>query len=189
MTEYQHSRHLTRSSRLRSDQQGKGLGGQRCDYRSHASWHSFADRRSTQAPLRRRRCHPPQFAPVRTFADWRDPSPGLFEINGPKIVGDYLHTLVLTNIASGWTECVAMRFRSQALVIDGLDKVAEDLLFPTLGLDSDNDSAFMTQDVFDSCKHFASWMGLCPGNAIAALAHKFARLIYSRLTRSVLRIA
>lgn len=96
--------------------------------------------------------------PVRTFADWRDPPPGFFEMdmvehyNGPKTDGDYLHTLVLTDIASGWTECVAMRHRSQALVIDGLDQVAEDLPFPMLGVDSDNDSAFMTQDVFDYCK-------------------------------------
>jgi hypothetical protein len=96
--------------------------------------------------------------PVRTFADWRDPPPGFFEMdmvehyNGPKTDGDYLHTLVLTDIASGWTECFAMRHRSQALVIDGLDKIAEDLPFPMLGVDSDNDSAFMTQDVFDYCK-------------------------------------
>ena len=47
--------------------------------------------------------------PVRTFADWRDPPPGFFEkdmvehYNGPKIDGDYVHTLVLTDIASGWT--------------------------------------------------------------------------------------
>jgi len=95
--------------------------------------------------------------PVRTFADWGDPPPGFFEIdmvehyNGPKTDGDYLHTLVLTDIASGWTECIAMRHRSQALVIEGLATAAEDLLFPMLGVDSDNDSAFMTQDVFDYC--------------------------------------
>jgi len=96
--------------------------------------------------------------PVRTFADWGDPPPGFFEMdmvehyNGPKTDGDYLHTLVLTDIASGWTECFAMRHRSQALVIDGLDRVADDLPFPMLGVDSDNDSVFMTQDVFDYCK-------------------------------------
>jgi len=61
--------------------------------------------------------------PVRTFADWGDPLPGFFEMDmvehykGPKTDGDYLHTLVLTDIASGWTECFAMRHRSQALVI------------------------------------------------------------------------
>ena len=96
--------------------------------------------------------------PVRTFADWRDPPPGFFEIDmvehtcGPKTDGDYLHTLVLTDIASGWTECVSMRQRNQVLVIEGLDKAADDLPFPMLGMDSDNDSAFMTQDVFDYCK-------------------------------------
>ncbi len=96
--------------------------------------------------------------PVRTFADWRDPPPGFLEIDmvehtcGPKTDGDYVHTLVLTDIASGWTECVAMRQRNQVLVIEALDKAADDLPFAMLGVDSDNDSAFMTQDVFDYCK-------------------------------------
>ena len=66
-------------------------------------------------------------------------------------IRDVLRYRHSTDIASGWTECFAMRHRSQALVIDGLDKVADDLPFPMLGVDSDNDSAFMTQDVFDYC--------------------------------------
>ena len=96
--------------------------------------------------------------PVRTFADWRDPPPGFFEIDmvehcgGAKTDGDYVHTLTLTDIASGWTECVAMRMRNQMLVIEGFDKVAADLPFAMLGVDSDNDSAFMNQSVFDYCK-------------------------------------
>jgi hypothetical protein len=96
--------------------------------------------------------------PVRTFADWRDPAPGFFEIDmvehcgGPKTDGDYVHTLTLTDIASGWTECVAMRVRDQMLVIEAFDKVAADLPFAMLGVDSDNDSTFMSQAVFDYCK-------------------------------------
>jgi hypothetical protein len=96
--------------------------------------------------------------PVRTFADWRDPPPGFFEIDmvehcgGPKTDGDFVHTLTLTDIASGWTECVAMRLRNQMLVIEGLEKAAADLPFAMLGVDSDNDSAFMNQSVFDYCK-------------------------------------
>jgi hypothetical protein len=96
--------------------------------------------------------------PVRTFADWRDPPPGFFEIDmvehcgGPKTDGDFVHSLVLTDIASGWTECAAMRVRNQILVIEGFDKVAADLPFEMLGVDSDNDSAFMNQGVFDYCK-------------------------------------
>lgn len=96
--------------------------------------------------------------PVRTFADWLDPSPGFFEIDmvehcsGPKTHGDYVPTLMLTDIATGWTECVAMRVREQMLVVEAFDKVAAELPYPMLGMDSDNDSAFMSQSVFDYCK-------------------------------------
>jgi hypothetical protein len=96
--------------------------------------------------------------PVRTFSDWRDPPPGFFEVDmvehcgGPKTDGNYVHSLVLTDIASGWTECVAMPVRNQLLVVQGMAKVASDLLFPMLGVDTDNDSAFMNQTVFDYCR-------------------------------------
>ena len=96
--------------------------------------------------------------PVRTFADWRDPPPGFFEIDmvehcgGVKTNGDFVHTLTMTDIASGWTECVAMRMREQMLIVEAFEKVASELPFAMLGVDSDNDSAFMSQSVFDYCK-------------------------------------
>ena len=96
--------------------------------------------------------------PVRTFADWRDPPPGFFEIDmvehcgGPKMDGDYVHTLIMTDIATGWTECVAMRMREQMLIVGAFEQVATVLPFAMLGVDSDNDSAFMSQSVFDYCK-------------------------------------
>src|ERR1700709_1262793 len=96
--------------------------------------------------------------PGRTFADWRDLPPGFFEIDmvehcgGSKIDVEFVHTLTLTDIASGWTECVSMRRRNQMLVIEAFDQVAADLPFPMLGVDSDNDTAFMNQSVFDYCK-------------------------------------
>jgi hypothetical protein len=45
---------------------------------------------------------------VRTFGDWKDPAPGYFEMDlvahcGKSVVGSYVHSLVLTDIASGWT--------------------------------------------------------------------------------------
>ena len=96
--------------------------------------------------------------PVRTFADWRDPPSGFFEIDmvehcgGVKTEGEFVDTLTLTDIASGWTECVAMRVREQMLVVEAFDKVAAEPPFTMLGVDSDNDSAFMSQSVFDYCK-------------------------------------
>ena len=95
---------------------------------------------------------------VRTFSDWRDPPPGFFEIDmvehcgGPKTDGDYVHTLTMTDIATGWTECVAMRMREQMLIVGAFEQVAGVLPFAMLGVDSDNDSAFMSESVFDYCK-------------------------------------
>lgn len=95
--------------------------------------------------------------PVRTFSDWRNPPPGFLEVDmvehcGPKTEGDFVHTLVLTDIASGWTECVAMPLRNQSLVVEALNVVDGRLPFKMLGVDTDNDSAFMNQTVFDHCK-------------------------------------
>ena len=107
----------------------------------------LADARSHIDGQRKRRCGVGaairRSIPVRTFADWRNPAPGFFEIDmvehcgGPKTDGDYVHTLTLTDIASGWTECMAMRVRDQMLVIEAFEKVAADLSFAMLGVDSD----------------------------------------------------
>jgi hypothetical protein len=51
---------------------------------------------------------------------------------GSKTDGEFVHTLTLTDIASGWTECVSMRRRNQMLVIEAFDQVAADLPFPML---------------------------------------------------------
>lgn len=96
--------------------------------------------------------------PVRTFADWGDPPPGYLEVDmvehcgGVKRDGNFVHSLVLTDIASGWTECIAMPVRNQSLIVAGFAKAASELPFPMLGIDTDNDSAFMNQTVLDYCK-------------------------------------
>ena len=45
-----------------------------------------------------------------------------------------------------------MPVRDQMLIVEALSKVAGELPFAMLGVDTDNDSAFMTQTVFDYCK-------------------------------------
>src|SRR6188508_975633 len=45
-----------------------------------------------------------------------------------------------------------MRVRDQMLIIQAFEDVAAELPFTMLGVDSDNDSAFMSQSVFDYCK-------------------------------------
>lgn len=96
--------------------------------------------------------------PIRTFADWKDPAPGYFEVDfvehcgGPKHDGNFVHSLVLTDIATGWTECQALPVRDTLLVVEGFAKVELDLPFALRGIDTDNDSAFMTDVVFQYCQ-------------------------------------
>jgi hypothetical protein len=51
--------------------------------------------------------------PVRTFADWEENRPGLMEADlvahcGASTHGTFLNTLVLTDIATGWTEFLVL---------------------------------------------------------------------------------
>lgn len=95
--------------------------------------------------------------PVRTFADWKDPAVGFFEVDmvehcgGSKVDGNFVHSLVLTDIATGWTECLALLIREQSRIAAGLREVRDALPFAMLGIDTDNDSAFMTQPILDFC--------------------------------------
>lgn len=95
--------------------------------------------------------------PIRTFADWKDVKPGFFEIDfvehcGGVAEGTFVHSLVLTDVASGWTECVALPAREQTLVIEGFAQVRAVLPFPLHGVNSDNDSAFINDTVVDFCQ-------------------------------------
>jgi len=61
---------------------------------------------------------------VRTFADWKEPLPGSMELDlvghcGERNKGSYVHSLVLTDIASGWTECAPLVVRESGLLIEG----------------------------------------------------------------------
>lgn len=76
-------------------------------------------RRRTNGPVRSQ-------IPVRTFGDWEDPVPGYFEVdlvahNGGDGQGNCVHTLVLVDVATGWTECVPLLIREQGLVVEAVE--------------------------------------------------------------------
>lgn len=63
--------------------------------------------------------------PVHTFADWDGPNPGYFEIDfvahcGGLMAESFIHTLVATDVSSGWTELMPLLAREQSLVVRGL---------------------------------------------------------------------
>jgi hypothetical protein len=59
---------------------------------------------------------------------------------------------VLTDIASGWTEAAALVVREQTLITVTVEEIRRKLPFPLLGLDVDNDSAFINDTVVEYCK-------------------------------------
>jgi len=94
--------------------------------------------------------------PVRTFDGWDNPPPGFVEADlvshsGPIAKGSFVQTLVLTDIATGWTECAPLLVREQRLLTEVLSEMRKLLPFGLLGLDTDNDSVFMNETVRDYC--------------------------------------
>ena len=95
--------------------------------------------------------------PVRTFFDWNDLAPGFVEADlvahcGESAEGTYLNTLTLTDIATGWTECMALIRRSESDVSAAIHAVRQRLPFPLLGLDTDNGGEFINYDLFRYCE-------------------------------------
>ena len=73
--------------------------------------------------------------PIRTFEQWDDHRPGFLEADlvahcGGNVFGGYLYTLTLTDIATGWTECVPMLNRSPETVVAAIRRARQ--LFPFL---------------------------------------------------------
>src|SRR5215218_1889619 len=87
---------------------------------------------------------------------WDNPPPGFVEADlvahsGPTAKGSFVQTLTLTDIATGWTECVPLLVREQVLLTEVLGEVRKVLPFPLLGFDTDNDSVFLNETVRDYC--------------------------------------
>lgn len=95
--------------------------------------------------------------PVRTCADWDAPLPGDMEADlvshgGESAAGSFVHTLTLTDVASGWTECVALVVRDGALVVAALEQMRTRMPFPLRGFDTDNGGEFMNEAVAAYCR-------------------------------------
>lgn len=94
--------------------------------------------------------------PIRTFADWHDLRPGLCEVDlvahsGESGAGEFLHTLTLTDVATGWTECVAVPNRGEAAVAAAIVTARAQLPFPLIGLDADNGGEFINHHLYRYC--------------------------------------
>ncbi|MCK5860951.1 MAG: transposase family protein [Candidatus Hydrogenedentes bacterium] len=94
--------------------------------------------------------------PVKTDC-WDVTEPGFTEIDlvshsGPHASGEFLHSMNITDIQTGWVETRVLMGKGQAGVTDALDDIQKLLPFPLKGLDSDNGSEFINYHLVDYCK-------------------------------------
>ena len=65
--------------------------------------------------------------------------------------GAFIHSLVVTDVSSGWPEAVPLLAREQSLVVEGLEAISRVFPVPIRGIDSDNDSAFINETLVRYC--------------------------------------
>ena len=98
-----------------------------------------------------------QQIPIRTFEQWKETRPGFLEADlvahcGTDIEGGYLYTLTLTDVATGWTECLPLLYRSQEGVMAALRRARTLFPFPMRGIDTDNGGEFINVVLITYCE-------------------------------------
>ena len=94
--------------------------------------------------------------PVRTYAQWDDAQPGFVEMDlvahcGETTAGQYINTLTVVDISTGWTECLAVYQKTQHAVFEAVLQMRHRLPFPLLGIDSDNGGEFINNVLYRYC--------------------------------------
>lgn len=95
--------------------------------------------------------------PIRTFRDWDEKTPGFVEIDlvgneGGNTRGEFCFTLDVTDGSTGWSEPIGIRNKAQKWAFEALKEVKTNLLpFPLFGIDSDNGSEFINDQLYRYC--------------------------------------
>jgi hypothetical protein len=95
--------------------------------------------------------------PMCTFSQWDGSRPGFVEIDlvahcGDHLDGRFLYTLTLTDLATGWTECLPLLEKSADAVLAALAQARTLFPFPLLGIDTDSGSEFLNAEVIGYCE-------------------------------------
>lgn len=93
--------------------------------------------------------------PIKTDS-WDIRIPGFTETDlvshsGNSEKGEFLHSLNLTDIHTTWVETRAVMGRGQSGVLKAMEEIEQALPFKLLGIDSDNDSAFINYHLKAFC--------------------------------------
>jgi site-specific recombinase XerC len=89
---------------------------------------------------------------IRTFSPWQEDQPGFVEMDlvahcGTHVDGSFLYTLTLTDLATCWTECIPLLYKSADAVVAALEQARVLFPFPLRGIDTDCGSEFVNEEV------------------------------------------
>ena len=92
---------------------------------------------------------------------WQEQAPGHFETDlvhhcGPSSSGHYVHTLQMVDVATGWSERVAVLGRSYLVMRDGFRRILHRLPFPVEEIHPDNGQEFLNHHLL------RFWQGRTP---------------------------
>ena len=95
--------------------------------------------------------------PVRMFSSWEENRPGFVEMDlvahcGDHLDGSFLYTLTLTDLATGWTECIPLLEKSADAVLAALAQARTLFPFPLLGIETDGGSEFLNSELIAYCE-------------------------------------
>ncbi len=68
------------------------------------------------------------------------------------IEGGYVYTLTLTDVATGWTECLPLLHRREVPVLAALRRARTLFPFPILGIATDNGGEFINEVLIAYCE-------------------------------------
>lgn len=101
-----------------------------------------------------------QQIPIRTFQQWNETQPGFVEADlvahcgvdrGAGFAGGFVYTLTMTDVATGWTECLPLLYQSPETVLAAIERARSLFPFPLLGIDTDNGGEFINTLLVSYC--------------------------------------
>jgi len=118
-----------------------------------------------------------QAIPIRRIP-WDEKAPGHFEIDlvhhcGISSSGQYVHSLQMTDVATGWSECVAVLGRSYLVMQDGFQRIENRLPFPIVEIHPDNGSEFLNDHLLRFWRERASPLELSRSRPYAKNDNRF----------------
>jgi hypothetical protein len=122
---------------------------------------------------------------------WDEGRPGYFEVDlvyhsGPNTAGLHAHSLQMIDVATGWSERVAVLGRSHRVMKDGFRRILTRLPFPVIHIHTDNGSEFLNDPLLHFWEERSESISLSRGRPYRKNDQRFVEQKNATLVRAYL---